>query len=422
MSIKSIRGTKDIIGDDALIFQDIVSTANRLGGLYNFEYLSTPIFEATSLFARGLGDESDVVNKEMYSFTTKGEEQITLRPEFTASIARAVLENKLSQSLPKKFFSYGALFRYERPQKGRQRQFHQINFESYGVKDFFADAEVIFLAGKILKSLPINGDIQLHINSLGDSKTRLNYTNALIAYFTEFEDKLSEDSKRRLKKNPLRILDSKDKTDREIIENAPVIEDFYSDEAKEFFYNLLGLLRENDFPFEIIVNPQIVRGLDYYNHTVFEFIVEDSAMGSQNTILAGGRYDSLVQTINGGGEEIPAVGFAAGIERLSLLYKEEAIELLRRKNLVAIISDNNEVAFAAANHLRERDISCEIIYKGAFRKKIQKADKMNASDILFVFCDDENNEVRYELKNMQSGEQKEITFENLSAIASRYIA
>jgi histidyl-tRNA synthetase len=400
--LQPVRGTRDYLAEDSLKFQQIVEAAKACAQKYNFESLITPIFEETAVFSRTLGEESDVVNKEMYSFKTRSDEDVTLRPEFTAGVVRSFISNGLQQNLPCKFFSYGPVFRYERPQKGRQRQFHQINFEYFGNATPPADVEVILLASDILDELGVN-NVEININTLGDKESRKTYTDALVAYLSKYETELSEDSQRRLKTNPLRILDSKDEKDKEIIKDAPKLSDSLNGESKEFFDKVINLLKKH-CKLPVKINDRIVRGLDYYNHTVFEFLDISGDLGAQNTILAGGRYDGLVKMM--GGPETPAVGFAAGIERLMLLPLKQS----QQNWLIAIISDDNEKSLQAAQLLRQQNLNCEIIYSGNFRKKIAKADKSNASHILFVFEDG------YELKDMLSGEQKKISLNKISNI------
>jgi histidyl-tRNA synthetase len=399
--LQAIRGTRDYFGDDAKKFDYIVETARNVGANFGFESFFTPIFEDTNVFKRTLGETSDVVSKEMYSFETKGGESVTLRPEFTAGIARAFIDNGLQQNLPLKLFSTGPLFRYERPQKGRQRQFHQINFECLGIADSTLDVEMILLGAEILKALKLKGNIVLNINSLGDKQSRENYTAALVEFLKGSFEKLSEDSKIRLEKNPLRILDSKDSGDKEILKNAPKIADFYTVEAKDFFENVVSNLKQN-LDFEVVINDKIVRGLDYYNHTVFEFIAESEELGAQNTILAGGRYDNLIAQM--GGQPTPAFGFAAGVERLMLMLDELPEN---KKQKIAIIADDNSKALQTAKTLRGNNIVTEIILGGNFKKKIQKADKISANFVLFIF------DTGLELKNLATGEQVNITLEEI---------
>lgn len=398
--LQPVRGTKDLFGEEVKKFQNIVIAAKNIGALYGFEPLYTPIFEDTNVFARTLGEESDVVNKEMYTFETKGGESITLRPEFTAGIVRAFISNGMQQNLPCKFFSYGPAFRYERPQKGRQRQFHQVNFEHFGNADPIADVEGIFLAAQILEELGIRDNVELNINTLGDDESRNKYREALVEYLSKYKNELSEDSQRRLEKNPLRILDSKDEGDRKIIADAPEISDHLNNGSKEFFDNVLEPIN-NNLNYSVKVNSKIVRGLDYYNHTVFEFIAKSDELGAQNTIVAGGRYDGLVKQM--GGSDTPAFGFAAGIERLILLNNVQKAS----KKRVFVISDDNKSALEIAQKLRKGKVKAELILSGNFRKKIQKADKLGATHIVFVF--DEG----IELKDMASGNQEKTPLENI---------
>lgn len=395
--IQPIRGTRDYFSEDSEKFEFIVNTAKNISALYNFDILHTPIFEATEVFKRAVGTETDIVSKEMYSFDTKGEENITLRPEFTAGVVRAVISNSLQQNLPLKFFSAGPLFRYERPQKGRQRQFHQVNFEYFGNPHPIADAEMIILATSLLNNLGITEHLELNINTLGDADSRSNYLAALVEYLKKYENELSDESKIRLSKNPLRILDSKNETDKKIVSNAPKIHDYLTSEAKSFFDNLINLLSgELNIPLKI--NPEIVRGLDYYNHTVFEFISSAPEMGSQSTILAGGRYDGLLKQM--GGNEIPAIGFAAGVERLMLLVNSPKTTTEK----LYIISDDDKKSLEIATKLRQKGKVCEIANGSNFKKKLEKANKQKADFVLFDFAEG------MQIKNMQTGEQQPFSF------------
>ena len=403
--LQPVRGTHDLFLEEAEKFRHIVKSAAELSKLYCFGEIQTPIFEFTEVFKRTLGETSDVVNKEMYTFEDRGNESLTLRPEFTAGIARAFISNGLAQHLPLKFFSSGPLFRYERPQKGRQRQFHQVNFEWLGEKEPYADVELIMLAKSLLEKIEIK-NFKLHINSLGDKESRENYRNKLVEYFSQFKDKLSEDSKLRLEKNPLRILDSKNEGDKEIVKNAPKIFDSFTKEAKEFFDKVKsGLTALN---IEFIENPKIVRGLDYYNHTVFEFISEAEEMGAQNTILAGGRYDNLIKTM--GGPETPAVGFAAGIERLMLSIPQPKNE----GELVAIMPLGDaatEAAMVFALWQRHKlNKPAQVIFGGNLKKKLHKADAMKATQAIII-GDNEIKEGIYILKDMKTGKEEKLKFE-----------
>jgi histidyl-tRNA synthetase len=331
--LQPVRGTKDLFGEEIKTFNSIIDLAKQKAASYGFAELQTPIFEFSELFERNLGEASDIVSKEVYKFLDRGENFLTLRPEFTASVVRAFISNgELQQVLPQKFFSYGPIFRYDRPQKGRQRQFHQINFEVLGEDNFYSDVEIILLASSILKDLGVLDQTNLQINSLGCYETKIKYEAALKKYFTKFSSDLSGDSKIRLEKNPLRILDSKELSDIKLFSEAPLIQDFFSDLAKKRFDEILNLLEQ--FNVKCEVNQRLVRGLDYYTSTVFEFVMP--VEGAQNTVLAGGRYDNLIAKISG--KSVPAIGFAAGIERLMLLTKL----ISNSKQHIAIIYINEQ--------------------------------------------------------------------------------
>ncbi|HET9019099.1 MAG TPA: histidine--tRNA ligase, partial [Acetobacteraceae bacterium] len=301
--LQPVRGTRDLIGEDQRRHSHVIDTARRVAALYGYDEWTTPIFETTSVFARSLGDTSDVVTKEMYTFTDRGGDSVTLRPENTAGICRALVSNGLTQTLPQKVFYAGPMFRYERPQKGRYRQFHQIGAELIGPAEPLADAEVIALGWQILQSLGFDsGNVVLELNTLGDRESRDAYRAALVAHFAAHRDALSEDSRTRLERNPLRILDSKEARDAPFIAAAPVIFDHLTGAARDFYETLKRHLQRFEVPFR--ENPRIVRGLDYYSHTAFEFVT--TALGSQGTVMAGGRYDGLVEEM--GGPPTPAVG------------------------------------------------------------------------------------------------------------------
>ena len=293
--LQPVRGTHDILPDDYDRFRHVVDTARRAAFLFGYREMATPIFEFTDVFARSMGETSDVVSKEMYSFTDKGGEGLTLRPEYTAGICRAFISNGLLQHVPFKTFAWGPMFRFERPQKGRQRQFHQIDVEVLGAPEPQADVEVIALAAEILRRLGILDKCVLELNTLGDPESRVGYRDALVKYFGGHLDKLSEDSRKRLEKNPLRILDSKDEGDRALVANAPLIQEYLTPAASDFFKAVQDGLTANSVPFT--VSPRLVRGLDYYTHTAFEFTT--TMLGAQGTVLAGGRYDGLVEQLGG---------------------------------------------------------------------------------------------------------------------------
>ena len=316
---QAIRGTQDIFGADAEAFAFVVETFERVRKLYRFRRVEMPVFEKTEVFSRAIGETTDVVSKEMYSFLDRGDESLTLRPEFTAGICRAFLTNGWQQHAPLKVGTHGPLFRYERPQKGRYRQFHQIDAEIIGAAEPQADVELLAMADQIIRELGIE-DVTLHLNTLGDADSREAWRAALVEHFRAVKDELSEDSQERLEKNPLRILDSKDRRDQAFVADAPKIDAFLSDDAKAFFEAVTSGLDAAGVKWTRAES--LVRGLDYYRHTAFEFIPDEGSeaagkLGSQSTILGGGRYDGLMESL--GGAPTPAVGWAAGIERLAML-------------------------------------------------------------------------------------------------------
>ncbi len=363
---QAIRGTQDIFGPDAEAFAFVVETFERVRKLYRFRRVEMPVFEKTAVFSRSLGETTDVVSKEMYSFEDRGGESLTLRPEFTAGIARAYLTDGWQQYAPLKVATHGPLFRYERPQKGRYRQFHQIDAEVIGAAEPQADVELLVMADQLLKELGIADGVTLQLNTLGDGASRDAWRTALIDYFRAVKGDLSEDSQDRLERNPLRILDSKDPRDKVFTAEAPKIDDFLSDEAQDFFAKVTGGLDAADVAWTRA--PALVRGLDYYRHTAFEFVTD--RLGAQGTVLGGGRYDGLMEAL--GGSPTPAVGWAAGIERLAMLVEGAPIE----RPIFAIVAENDEVAINAqtvASRLRRSHIPCEVIDTGGFKARYKRA-------------------------------------------------
>ncbi|MCA4774535.1 histidine--tRNA ligase [Wolbachia endosymbiont of Mansonella perstans] len=400
---RTVRGTKDLLFDEWYRFKYVQQTASEISSLYGFLPAETPIFEYTEVFTKTLGDSSDIINKEMYTFNDKGGKSITLRPEFTAAVVRLLIEKKLQT--PIKLFSTGAAFRYERPQKGRQRQFHQINFEVFGIGDPKADIELITLAQHLLTEFGIDKNVKLEINSLGDGKTISKYREALISYFKKFQNDLSEDSQNRLIKNPLRILDSKDKTDKEIISGAPKISEYYTKESLSFFEQILNGLTILDIPYT--VNDKLVRGLDYYCHTVFEFVTEN--LGSQGAVFAGGRYDNLVSSV--GRKHTPAIGFAGGIERIMELANY-FVKKKRSVYLIPIGKEAEEHALALANELRRNGLYVTYEYSGTLKTRIKKANQADAK-VALIFGDEELSSKTLKIKDMDLGEEKTVTHSNI---------
>lgn len=415
MSVRPVRGTVDLFPDDARRHRRVSETARDLAERYGFGEIQTPIFEFTDVFARTLGDVSDVVTKEMYTFEDRGGERITLRPENTAGVARAYISAKLQNSLPLKYFYSGPMFRYERPQKGRQRQFHQIGVELFGVPGPAADVEVIALGAQVLAALGMLDKTVLHLNTLGDTPSRDAYRAALIDYFTGHKDSLSEDSLSRLEKNPLRILDSKDKGDRAVVDGAPIFDDYLTDEAADFFAEVRQGL--DDLGVSYIRDPRLVRGLDYYCHTAFEFVTD--ALGAQGTVIGGGRYDGLVGIM--GGAETPGVGWAGGIERLAMLADQtmEPLEAPRPVALAPIGAAAERRLRQLAYTLRGEGIAVDIGYSGNLKRRMARAAKVNAHTAI-ILGDDELEKGVATLRDMETGEQQEIALDAIvSTLAAR---
>lgn len=374
---QAIRGTQDIFGADAEAFAFVVETFERVRKLYRFRRAEMPVFEKTEVFARSIGETTDVVSKEMYSFEDRGGESLTLRPEFTAGIARAYLTNGWQQHAPLKLATHGPLFRYERPQKGRYRQFHQLDAEIIGAGEPQADVELLAMADQLLKELGIADGVTLQLNTLGDADSREAWRTALVGYFRDVQGELSEDSQERLEKNPLRILDSKDRRDQAFVADAPQIDDFLSSEAKDFFAAVTSGLDAAGV--EWTRNSALVRGLDYYRHTAFEFVTD--RLGAQGTVLGGGRYDGLMESL--GGPPTPAVGWAAGIERLAMLVGERDEE---GPVAILVVEDDSQQAMghaaSALARLRNGGVSADMIATGSPRKRYDKAVKRKPGTIL----------------------------------------
>jgi histidyl-tRNA synthetase len=399
-----LRGTKDLLPDDYKVHDYIIKKSREIGELYGYKPMSTPILEYTKVFNRSMGESSDVISKEIYSFLDKSNESIALRPEFTAGIIRAVISNNLQQR-PLKFFSTGPVFRYDRPQAGRQRQFHQLNYEYIGAKGAYSDAETLKLAIDILVSLKIEQDTILELNSLGCLSSRVNYQQKLVGYLSDYKNELSEESQKRLTKNPLRILDSKDERDQKIIKGAPLISECYSDESKSYFDDLLKYLDILNVKYTL--SPRLVRGLDYYCHTAFEFTTHK--LSAQSTVLAGGRYDGLSKIM--GGDDVPAIGFAAGIERLALMI-EYSIANKTPVFIVPIGENNIEYSFNIAGKLRSYNIAVIMDTHGKIEKRIQRAVAEDAKFIIFIgHQEEESNNLK--LKDLDKKEEYLMTFEQI---------
>lgn len=404
-SLQPVRGTQDLLPETARRHRQIVETAREIAGLYGFSEIATPIFEFTEVFARPIGETSDIVAKEMYSFTDRGGEEITLRPEATAGIVRAVLSDGLVQNAPLKFFCSGPMFRYERPQKGRFRQFHQIDVELIGVAQPQADIEVIALGHRTLEALGIGADTQLELNTLGDPESRAAYREALVTYFSRRRSELSEDSRRRLERNPLRILDSKEESDKRVSLEAPVFDDYLNARSQEFFSRVRDGLAELGIGYRL--NPRLVRGLDYYTHTAFEFVT--TQLGSQGTVIGGGRYDGLAEMM--GGPQIPAVGWAAGIERLAMLIAEPPAAK-RPIALVPVGEAGEGPALKLSEELRGAGLPIDLGYSGNLGRRLRRANKIGARAAVLI-GEDELARGIVALRDLDSGEQSEVPVEEL---------
>jgi histidyl-tRNA synthetase len=398
--LQPVRGTKDLHSQDILQFNHIIDIAKKQAKYFSFEELQTPIFEFSEIFQQNLGESSDIINKEVYAFLDRSNHSLTLRPEFTASIARSMLSNsELLQILPRKIFSYGPLFRYDRPQKGRQRQFHQINYEIFGCDSIYTDAEIILLATNILQNLGVLNEVNLQINSLGCDQTKKNYSKALHAYFSDFIHQLSPDSQNRLHRNPLRILDSKDEIDLSLIAKAPQIANFYSNQAQEKFQQLVTFLTKCNISYTI--NTKLVRGLDYYTSTVFEFVMQHN--GAQNTVLAGGRYDNLIANMSGK-KAVSAIGFASGIERLMLINQYQT-PISNNIAVCYVATEQHEASFHLANLLRQNSFTVFMLNEGNLTKQLKYANNKNCQFALILGEDEiKNNNIL--CKNLLTAHQE----------------
>lgn len=403
--VQSVRGTYDLYGAAKRKMKKVVATGASVVEKYGFEEIETPVFEFSEVFSRNLGDTSDIVTKEMYSFEDKGGESLTLRPEGTAGVVRAFVSNGMQQNLPVKFYYAGPMFRYERPQKGRQRQFTQFGVELLGVETPQADIEVISAAYEFLGKLGLDGQVTVEVNSLGDSASRDAYREKLVAYLREHYDELSEDSKNRLEKNPLRVLDSKEECDKAVVENAPLYADSLNEESKAFFATVLRGLDRLGIKYRI--NNRLVRGLDYYSHTVFELTTDK--LGAQGTVLAGGRYDGLVAQMGGGA--VPGIGWACGVERLAMLLEED-VELPRPIAVIPLGEEANDKAMDISWQLRLAGFRVEQGYSGNMKKRMMKANKVNAVKAVILGSDELAAQMAT-VKDLDSGEQRNVAFDQL---------
>lgn len=403
--LQAVRGTRDLLPDQARGFRRVAETAREVAGRYGYLEMATPILEFSEVFKRTLGDTSDVVAKETYSFADRGGDEVTLRPEGTAGVARALISGGLFQHLPLKYFYAGPMFRYERPQKGRLRQFHQIGVELLGVGEPIGDVEVIALGAAVLDALGVGGRTTLEVNTLGNAASRAAYRAALVAYLEGRRAALSEDSRARLARNPLRILDSKDPGDREAIAGAPSFADFLDAESTAFFAEVRAGLDRLGIAYRI--DRRLVRGLDYYCHTAFEFTT--GALGAQGAVLAGGRYDGLVGQM--GGPETAGVGWAGGIERLAMLAGP-GDGPPRPVALIPIGAAAEAEALALADRLRRAGLAIELGYRGSLRRRLARADRLDARAAVLL-GDDEIAAGAATLRDLDSGVQTKVPLSEL---------
>jgi histidyl-tRNA synthetase len=406
------RGTRDLLPADSRCHRFIEQTAFEAAVRYGYGEIATPIFEFTEVFARSLGDTSDIVSKEMYTFADRGGSSLTLRPENTAGVVRALVSNKLTQQTPLKLFYRGPMFRYERPQKGRLRQFHQVGVELLGVAEPLADAEVVALGAAFLAALGLGGKVVLEINSLGDSESRERYRAVLVAYLLDRKDRLSPESRERLERNPLRILDSKDEGDRAVVADAPLITASLNDTSRAFLDGVRAGLDAAGVAYTL--NPRLVRGLDYYCHTAFEFTTD--ALGAQNAVLAGGRYDGLVAQL--GGPPTPGIGWAAGIERLAMLVGDAGDAPLPIA-VVPVEPAQSLAALALAERLRAAGFIVDLGFSGGMAKRMKRANKIGARAAVIVGEAELARGVAA-VRDMHTGAQEEVAVDGLTDHLARY--
>lgn len=403
--VKILKGMKDIYYSDVDKYEFVIDTANLVFKKYGYSRIITPVLEEIDLIKRSVGDETDVVSKEMYVFKDKGNRTIALRPEATASVVRAFLEAKLynSQAVTKWFY-YGPMFRYEAPQKGRYREFNQVGVECFGIRNPMLDAQIIAMGVEFLNKLGLH-NLKVEINSLGNIESRKKYINALQSYLIENYDKLSENSKIRCYKNPLRVLDSKE--DDEIVENAPLLHDFFDEESSAYFKEVLNYL--DKFKVDYIINNKLVRGLDYYTDTVFE--IKSNSLGAQNTVLGGGRYDKLIEILSN--KSVPAIGFASGIERISLLLNEASLPKKYKKVFIIYFDETKDYLFDVLEKLNDSKIEIHYEYSTKnFSAQLKKANKIN-SDYVIILGKDEYDTKTVSIKNFITGSQENIPFDKL---------
>ena len=401
------RGTHDLLGEEIRRHRHVAEMARAVATHYGYGEIATPVFEFTEVFQRTLGETSDIVTKEMYTFTDRGGEQVTLRPENTAGVVRAMISGGLAQDLPQRFFYAGPMFRYERPQKGRLRQFHQIGIELVGAPEPEADVEAIILGADILGRLGVLADTALELNTLGDRESRLVYRGVLVSYLEGHRGRLSQDSLLRLERNPMRILDSKDEGDRAVVAEAPLLHEHLNQASRDFFARVQEGLERLDVAFRL--SPRLVRGLDYYTHTAFEFVT--TALGAQGAVMAGGRYDGLMKEM--GGPDLPGVGWAAGIERLAMLAGAPP-PAARPVAIVPIGAEAEKRAGVLAHQLRRAGVTVDLAFRGKPGQRMKRADRIGARWAVSI-GPDELARGAAKLRELDSGVEEELDLDALAA-------
>ena len=409
-SLQPVRGTRDVLPEEARRVRRVIETGRNVAERYGYEEMATPILEFTEVFSRTLGDTSDIVTKEMYTFRDKSGDSLTLRPEGTAGVARALISGGLSGQLPFKCFYAGPMFRHERPQKGRLRQFHQIGVELLGVEEPVGDVEAIALGAAVLDALGVGATLEL--NTLGNAASRAAYRRRLEEYFGDRREELSEDSRTRLERNPLRILDSKDEGDLAVVAGAPALDDFLDAESRDFF----AAVREGLESLGVVYrrNPRLVRGLDYYCHVAFEFTTD--ALGAQGAVLAGGRYDGLVETM--GGPRTPGVGWASGIERLAMLIGESPPRS-RPLAVVPVGERAERMGLQVAEELRRAGYRVDLGYRGRMKQRMKRANRLGARAAVII-GEDEMERQAATVRDLDSGAQEAVPFSDLDTFLARY--
>ena len=411
--LRTVRGVNDLLPEVLVKHNKVIEDALKISNQYCYSQIETPIFEFSEIFTKPLGISSDIVTKENYIFRDRSDDELMLRPEGTSGVVRAFLNAGLIQDIPKRFSYFGPMFRYERPQKGRLRQFKQFGVECLGLSNPMADVEVISLGKNFLQKLDLLNSTSLKINSLGDAESRSNYRKALVEYLNDYKTELSQDSLKRLSQNPLRILDSKNENDKKILANAPNILDYLNQESRQRFHKVTEGL--DVLGIKYCIDKNLVRGLDYYCHTAFEFITKE--LGAQGTVLAGGRYDGLSKML--GGPDVPGVGWAAGIERLSLLIPTHFTSN-PDVVLIGVSEEFNFLLLPLMQQLIKEAFRVEVLYAGNISKKLKRANKIKAS-FAIILGEEEVKMKVLKLKNLVTGSEEHMSIDTAVKIIKEFL-